>query len=184
VILFATAAEFREWLEANHDTADELIVGFYRRASGKPSMTWSEAVDEALCFGWIDGVRHGRDHETYTNRFTPRRPGSHWSAVNVAKAEKLIAEGRMHPAGLKAFERRRPERTAQASYERTDAPELTPEQDGQFKQHPEAWEFFSDQPPWYRRTALHWVASAKKPETRERRLQRLIEASANGTRAF
>jgi uncharacterized protein YdeI (YjbR/CyaY-like superfamily) len=183
-MFFATPAEFRRWLEANHETADELAVGFYKRASGKPSMTWSEAVDEALCFGWIDGVRRPHGEDSYTIRFTPRRPGSHWSAVNVKKANQLIADGRMRPAGQKAFEQRRPDRTAQASYERSDEPELTPEQERQFKEHAKAWEFFSAQPPWYRRTALHWVTSAKKPETRERRLQRLIAASAAQTRAF
>ena len=184
MIFFATGAEFREWLEANHETAEELTVGFYKRASGKPSMTWSEAVDEALCFGWIDGVRRGLDDDSYTIRFTRRRPGSHWSAVNVRKAEQLIAAGRMRPAGQRAFAARRSDRTAQASYERADVPELTPEQEQRFKQHADAWAFFSAQPPWYRRTALHWVTSAKKPETRDRRLRRLIEASANETRAF
>jgi uncharacterized protein YdeI (YjbR/CyaY-like superfamily) len=184
VIHFATPAEFRAWLDANHDTANELHVIFYRRASGKPGMTWSEAVDEALCFGWIDGVRRGRDDESYTLRFTPRRPGSHWSAVNVAKAEKLIAEGRMRPAGLEAFARRRADRTAQASYERKDEPRLEPEQERRFQADTEAWDFFSAQAPSYRRTALHWVTSAKRPETRERRLDRLIAASAQGERMF
>jgi uncharacterized protein YdeI (YjbR/CyaY-like superfamily) len=183
-IFFATPAEFRRWLEANHARADELQVGFHKRGSGKPSLTWPEAVDEALCFGWIDGVRRGHDDTSYTIRFTPRRPGSHWSAVNVAKAQALIAAGRMRPAGRRAFEQRRADRTAQASYERADPPQLTPEQEQEFRASERAWAFFSDQPPWYRRTALHWVTSAKRPETRDRRLQRLIEASANQSRAF
>jgi uncharacterized protein YdeI (YjbR/CyaY-like superfamily) len=184
VIHFATPAEFRAWLEENHGTAEELEVGFYKRASGRPSMTWPEAVDEALCFGWIDGVRRGRDDESYTIRFTRRRPGSHWSAVNVAKAERLIADGRMRPAGRAAYARRRADRTARASYERANEPLLEPEQVHRFRANAEAWAFFSAQAPSYRRAAIHWVTSAKRTETRARRLDRLIAASARAERAF
>jgi uncharacterized protein YdeI (YjbR/CyaY-like superfamily) len=181
---FATPAEFAAWLERHHETATELTVRFYKRDSGKPSMTWPESVAVALCFGWIDGVRRGLGDDSYTIRFTPRKPGSHWSKVNVAKAQELIAKGEMREAGLRAFEQRRADRTGQASYERDDAPELEPEQEQRFKADPAAWEFFSAQPPWYRRTAIHHVTSAKRPETRERRLQRLIEESAARRRAF
>jgi uncharacterized protein YdeI (YjbR/CyaY-like superfamily) len=179
---FATPAEFEAWLEANHDRAPELLVGFHKRATKRPSITWPEAVDEALCFGWIDGVRRRLDDHSYTIRFTPRRPGSHWSAVNVARAEELIAEGRMRPAGKQAFERRRADRTARASYERADEARLEAGQEQRLRADPRAWAFFSAQPPWYRRSATHWVTSAKRAETRERRLARLIEDSAAGRR--
>jgi uncharacterized protein YdeI (YjbR/CyaY-like superfamily) len=179
---FATPAELEAWLEANHGSAPELLVGFHKRATRRPSITWPEAVDQALCFGWIDGVRRRLDDDSYTIRFTPRRPGSHWSAVNTARAQELIAEGRMRPAGVEAFERRRADRTAQASYERTDTPRLDPEQEERLKADPRAWAFFSAQALWYRRTAIHWVTSAKRPETRERRLARLIEDSASERR--
>jgi uncharacterized protein YdeI (YjbR/CyaY-like superfamily) len=181
---FATPAEFAAWLERHHETAAELTVGFYKRGSGKPSMTWPESVAVALCFGWIDGVRRGLDDDSYTIRFTPRKPDSHWSRVNLAKAQELIEAGEMREAGRRAFGQRRPDRTAQASYERDKPAELEPEQEGRLRADPEAWAFFSAQPPWYRRTATHWVTSAKRPETRERRLQRLIEESAAQRRAF
>jgi uncharacterized protein YdeI (YjbR/CyaY-like superfamily) len=181
---FATPAEFAAWLEHQHETATELTVGFYKRGSGKPSMTWPESVEVALCFGWIDGVRRGLDEDSYTIRFTPRKPGSHWSKVNVAKAQALIERGEMRPAGKSAFEQRRADRTGRASYERDEPAKLDPEQERRLRANPEAWAFFSAQPPWYRRTATHWVTSAKRPETRERRLQRLIEECAAGRRAF
>jgi uncharacterized protein YdeI (YjbR/CyaY-like superfamily) len=179
---FATPAEFEAWLERHHATHAELLVGFHKRATGRPSMTWPESVEVALCFGWIDGVRRRHDDESYTIRFTPRKPASHWSKVNVAKAQELIAAGRMREAGLRAFAQRREDRTAQASYERADDPRLEPDQERRLRDDDAAWTFFSAQPPWYRRTALHWVTSAKRPETRERRLDRLIEDSANGVR--
>jgi uncharacterized protein YdeI (YjbR/CyaY-like superfamily) len=181
---FATPADFAAWLERHHETSTELIVGFYRRGSGKPSITWPEAVEQALRFGWIDGVRRGRDEDSYTIRFTPRKPGSHWSAVNVAKAQELIAQGRMHPAGKAAFARRREDRTARASYEREEEAELDPEHERQLRANQQAWAFFSAQPPSYRRTAIHWVTSAKRPDTRQRRLERLIAACAASRRAF
>jgi uncharacterized protein YdeI (YjbR/CyaY-like superfamily) len=181
---FATPAEFEAWLEDHHETTTELLVGFHRRKSGRPSLTWAESVEVALCFGWIDGVRRGLDDDSYTIRFTPRKPDSHWSRINVAKAQELIADGRMRPAGRAAFERRRADRTARASYERDEPAELEPDQEQRLRANEPAWAFFSTQPPWYRRTATHWVTSAKRPETRERRLQRLIEDSAAGRRAF
>jgi uncharacterized protein YdeI (YjbR/CyaY-like superfamily) len=153
-------------------------VVFFKKASGKPSMTWSESVDEALCFGWIDGVRRGRDEESYTIRFTPRKPKSTWSRVNVAKAEKLIADGRMRPAGLAAFERRTDDNTGIYSFERQS--ELTPDYEERLRSNKAAAEYFDSRPPWYRRTAIHLVMSAKREETRLRRLARLIEDSAAG----
>jgi uncharacterized protein YdeI (YjbR/CyaY-like superfamily) len=174
-----TADEFRAWLEENHETATELEVVFYKKHTGKPSMTWSESVDEALCFGWIDGVRRRRDDESYTIRFTPRRPGSNWSRVNVEKVARLREAGRMRPAGLAAFERRSDARTGVYSFERQEA-ELPAEFEQQLHANVAASEYFNSRPPWYRRAATHWVTSAKRDETRLRRLAQLIEASAAG----
>ncbi|HWM11378.1 MAG TPA: YdeI/OmpD-associated family protein [Solirubrobacteraceae bacterium] len=178
-IFFASPAEWRAWLETNHAEASEVIVGFHKKATGRASMTWPEAVDEALCFGWIDGVRRSHGPEAYTNRFTPRRPRSNWSAINVKRVGELTAEGRMTPAGLAAFEARTGEQTASYSYEQRQAA-LEPEQEARFRAAHEAWEWFSARPPSYRRAAIHWVTSAKRPETRERRLATLIDDSAAG----
>jgi uncharacterized protein YdeI (YjbR/CyaY-like superfamily) len=177
---FATPADFRTWLEANHADHDELIVGFYKKASGRPSITWPEAVDEALCFGWIDGVRRSIDGDSYSNRFTPRRPRSNWSTVNIRRVHELIEEGRMTPAGLAAFERRDEQRSGVYSFERREEAKLDADQERRFRAAPGAWEWFQSRPPGYRRAALHWVVSAKRAETRERRLATLIEDSANG----
>ena len=174
-----TADEFRAWLEEHHETAGEIEVVFYKKGSGKPSMTWSESVDEALCFGWIDGVRRGRDEESYTIRFTPRKPRSNWSKVNVEKVAKLKEAGLMRPAGLAAFERRSEERTGVYSFEREEAV-LPAEYEEQLRSNPAAADYFDARPPWYRRTATHWVTSAKREETRLRRLAQLIEDSAAG----
>jgi uncharacterized protein YdeI (YjbR/CyaY-like superfamily) len=171
-----TADEFRAWLEQNHETATEIEVVFYRKGSGKPSMTWSESVDEALSFGWIDGVRRGRDEESYTIRFTPRKPRSTWSNVNVEKAQRLIADGLMRPAGLAAFERRTDDNTGVYSFE--NETELAPEYEARLRANKAAADYFDSRPPWYRRTAIHLVMSAKREETRERRLEQLIEDSA------
>jgi uncharacterized protein YdeI (YjbR/CyaY-like superfamily) len=180
-VFFATPADFRVWLEANHDSAAELIVGFYKKASGKPSLTWPEAVDQALCFGWIDGVRRGHGEDAYTNRFTPRRRGSTWSAKNIARVGELIEAGEMTPAGLAAFEARTAARSAIYSYEQERAAAvLDAEQEREFRAQPAAWEWFQARPPGYRRSAIHWVVSAKRPETRARRLATLIEDSAAG----
>ena len=177
---FATPADFRAWLERHHADRSELLVGFHKKGSGRPSITWPESVDEALCFGWIDGVRRSLGEEAYTIRFSPRQARSTWSAVNVRRAEDLIAEGRMTPAGLAAFEARSGDRTGVYSYEQRHAAALEPEQEERFRAHAAAWEWFSARPPSYRRAAIHWVTSAKRPETRERRLATLIEDSAAG----
>jgi uncharacterized protein YdeI (YjbR/CyaY-like superfamily) len=177
---FATPADFRAWLEAHHDTAQELVVGFYKKGSGLPSITWTESVDEALCFGWIDGVRRGIDDISYTIRFTPRRPRSIWSAVNVKRAQELADLGLMRPAGLKAFEQRAGERSGVYSYEQRQAAALDAADEQQFRANPAAWEFFQSQPAWYRRTAIWWVVSAKREETRRKRLTTLIDDSARG----
>jgi uncharacterized protein YdeI (YjbR/CyaY-like superfamily) len=173
-----TADEFRAWLEENHETASELEVVFYKKGSDKPSMSWSESVDEALCFGWIDGVRRGRDEESYTIRFTPRKPKSNWSKINVEKVAKLKEAGLMRPAGLAAFQRRSDDKTGVYSFE--NKTELAPEYDAQLRSNKAASDYFESRPPWYRRTAIHLVMSAKREETRLRRLAQLIEDSAAG----
>jgi uncharacterized protein YdeI (YjbR/CyaY-like superfamily) len=179
-VFFATAAEFRAWLEANHADRDELLVGFHKKGSGRPSITWPEAVDEALCFGWIDSVRRSIDEDSYTNRFTPRRARSNWSVVNIRRVRELIDEGRMTPTGLAAFERREEKRSGVYSFEQRHAATLDDDQERRFRAAADAWEWFQSRPPGYRRAALHWVMSAKRPETRERRLATLIEDCANG----
>ena len=179
---FATASELREWLEANDATATELWVGFYRRDSGQPSITWSELVDEELCFGWIDGVRKGIDDVSYANRITPRKSRSTWSAINIARARALIRLGRMRPAGLKAFERRTEERSAIYSYEQRKSAALDSKAARSFRANRKAWAFFESQAPSYQRAAIHWVISAKREETRQKRLATLIDNSARGRR--
>lgn len=179
---FRDAAAFRRWLEKHHAAAAELWVGFYKKGATRRGITYAEAVDEALCFGWIDGVRNGIDAERYTNRFTPRRPRSNWSDVNTRRVEELIAEGRMHPAGLAAFESREAARSGVYSFENRGASTLTPEQQARFRRNKAAWNFFEAQPPGYRKTAIWWVVSARREETREKRLTTLIDDSANGLR--
>jgi len=180
-IFFATPTEWRAWLEKNHADESEVFVGFYKKASGRPTMTWSDSVDQALCFGWIDGVRRSIDETSYYNRFTPRRPTSNWSAINIKKVEELIKQGLMHPAGLAAFEKRSKKRSKTYSYERANA-KLDDSHERRFRAHKGAWAFWESQPGGYRRTATWWVISAKREETRERRLATLIEESANGRR--
>jgi len=178
---FATPDAFRAWLAEHHETEPELLVGFYKRGSGKPSITWPESVDEALCFGWIDGVRRRIDDESYSIRFTPRRKGSTWSAINIKRATELKQFGRMHPAGLREFEARSDKKSGIYSYE--NAPRtLPPEMEKPFRANKKAWTFFNEQPPWYRRVAIYWVTTAKKEETRARRLETLIRDSAEGRR--
>ncbi len=179
-VFFATAAHFRAWLEVHHELRTELLVGFYKVKSGKPSLTWPESVDEALCFGWIDGVRRSFGAEAYTIRFTRRRPTSIWSAINVAKVGELTQSGRMRPAGLRAFSLRTAERTGVYSFERHEAAKLTPAQEKAVGANARARAFLDAQAPWYRRAAIHWVVSAKREETRERRLRQLIADSAAG----
>jgi uncharacterized protein YdeI (YjbR/CyaY-like superfamily) len=176
---FAEPADFRAWLEENHEHASELWVGFHKKATGRPSITWPEAVDEALCFGWIDGIRRSLGGESYMIRFTPRKQRSTWSAVNIARVKELVAEGRMRPAGLAAFEARSEDRSAIYAYEQRHEARLTPDQERAFRANPRAWEFFQAQPPWYRKNTLWWVVSAKREETRARRLRTLVEDSAN-----
>jgi len=179
---FATAAAWRAWLEANHLQAAELYVGFYKTMSGKPSMTWPESVDEALCFGWIDGVRKRLDIDAYMIRFTPRKPSSIWSEINVAKIEALRKAGKMRDAGEAAFAKRTVAKSGVYSFERAEAARFSKPQLQRFKRDPTAWAFFEMQAPWYQRTAAHWVTSAKQEVTRERRLQILIADSAAGRR--
>jgi uncharacterized protein YdeI (YjbR/CyaY-like superfamily) len=181
-VFFAAPSEFRAWLDEHHERASELLVGFHKKATGRPSMTWPESVDEALCFGWIDGVRRSLRPDAYTIRFTPRKPLSTWSAVNIARARELIAAGRMRPAGLRAFEARTDDRSAIYSYEQRQEAKLAPEEERELRAEERAWEFFRAQPPSYRKTAIWWVVSAKRDETRRRRLGTLIEDSATGLR--
>ena len=179
IIYFESPAELRDWFEANHTTADDLWIGHHRKATGKPSLTWSQTVDEALCVGWIDSVRVGVDETRFIQRFTPRRKGSTWSAVNVAKVESLRAEGRMRPAGLAAFEARTAANTAIYSYERAAA-SFTEVELARLRANASAWADWEARPPSYRRAVTHWVTSAKGEATRERRLTTIIEDSAAG----
>jgi uncharacterized protein YdeI (YjbR/CyaY-like superfamily) len=176
---FATPAEWRAWLEANHATAAELLVGFWKVGSGKPSMTWPQSVDEALSFGWIDGVRRSIDDDSYSIRFTPRKPGGNWSKVNRKRFAELKAEGRIRPAGQAAFEVGKP---SAYSFERDSPATLTDEETALFQANPAAWAFYETCPPGYRRIVQHWITSAKRPDTRARRLAQLIDVSAGQRR--
>lgn len=178
---FSTPAQFRRWLEKNHDRADELLVGFHKKETGKKSITYPEALDEALCYGWIDGVRKRLDETSYTIRFTPRKPKSIWSLVNVKHVERLTKEGRMAEPGLEAYARRDPKRTGIYAFE-NEPREFSPEYEKKFRANKPAWEFFQREPPSIRRTCIFWVMSAKKEETRLRRLEQLIDSSAKGIR--
>ena len=179
-VFFASAAAFRAWLHEHAASETELLVGFWRVGTGRPTLTWSDAVDQALCYGWIDGVRRRVDEERYTIRFTPRRRGSTWSNVNVAKVERLLAAGLMTPAGVAAWEARDPAKTGIYSAE-SPIP-LAPEYEAALRERTEAWAFWERQPPSYRRMASYWVMSAKREETRLRRLARVVEDSASGRR--
>lgn len=176
---FPTPVDFRAWLAAHHTTAAELWVGYYKKGSKRPSITWPESVDQALCFGWIDGIRRRIDDESYTIRFTPRRPGSIWSEVNTRRAFELIDQGLMQPAGLAAFGVRDVEKTKLYSYESRAQP-LDPSHEAEFRANFAAWAFWEAQPAHYRQGATHWVASAKREETRRKRLGTLIADSAAG----
>ncbi len=179
VRIFPAAADFRRWLEAHHDSEREVWVGYYRKGVDKPSITYREAVDEALCFGWIDGIGYRVDDESHTNRFTPRTRRSNWSAVNVRRVGELLAEGRMHPAGIAAFEARSPERTGVYSYENRPA-DLPDEYSARFQADDGAWAWWKAQTASYRKAATWWVVSAKQEATRVRRLDQLIADSAAG----
>jgi uncharacterized protein YdeI (YjbR/CyaY-like superfamily) len=178
---FRTPAAFRAWLDKHAETTSELWVGFYKKDSGKPSLTWPESVDQALCFGWIDGIRKRVDEASYTIRFTPRKPQSTWSAINIRRAQALIEAGAMRPAGRRAFEARRENRSGIYSYEQRGS-QLPEPYAGQLKKNKAAWSFFQAQPPYYRKVAGWWVVSAKKEETRSKRLAQLIRDSAAGRR--
>jgi len=175
---FKTAAALRKWLEKNHDKLDEQWVGFYKVGTGKASINWQQSVDEALCFGWIDGLRKKVDEEAYKIRFTPRRKRSVWSAKNIASANELIAAGRMRPPGLRAFKERTEDKSGAGSNEQKEKLALGPEYEKLFKKNRAAWAYYQEQAPWYRRTSARWVMAAKKEETRWRRLGQLIEHSA------
>jgi uncharacterized protein YdeI (YjbR/CyaY-like superfamily) len=179
-IYFESPAAFRAWLEQHHETATEVWVGYWKKATGKQGMSWAQAVEEALCFGWIDGIAKRVDDERHRQRFTPRKPTSNWSAINVANVERLRAEGRMRPAGEAAYARRRDDKTAIYSHEQRKNPQLEPEEQAQLEANAEAWAYWQAKPPSYRRPATWWVISAKKPETRARRLATLIADSAAG----
>ena len=178
---FRSAAEFRRWLERNYARESELYVGFYRKSSGRKGITPREALDEALSFGWIDGVRRSVDDERYVNRYTPRTAKSYWSNVNIARAKELIAEGRMHASGLAAFERRDEKRARMYASEQAN-PKLSQSEIAAFRKNEAAWKYWESRPPGYRKTATWWVVSAKRDETRQRRLATLIEQSARGER--
>ena len=175
---FSTPEKFRAWLATNHARAPELLVGFYKKSTARPSIDWPQSVDEALCFGWIDGIRRNRDEASYTIRFTPRRKGSIWSSINIRRVAALKRAGRMQPAGLAAFARRSRDRSAVYAYEQRATATLAPAESRLFKANRAAWEYFSSVAPSYRHKALYWITSARKPETRRTRLERLIAMAA------
>lgn len=177
-LFFPTLADWRAWLEKNHADFEELWVGFYKRGSGRPSITWPESVDGALCFGWIDGLRKSINAHSYKIRFTPRKPTSIWSTINIKRTKELSKLGLMHPAGLSAFEKRDGDRSAIYAYEQRKAAKLPADFEKQFGANADAWKFFQSQPPWYQRTSTYWVVAAKREETRLRRLGILIDCSA------
>ena len=178
-VFFPTPAQFRAWFAEHHNKRDELWVGYYKKATGLPSITWPESVDEALCFGWIDGIRKSVDAQSYKIRFTPRRPGSHWSARNLGRMKHLIAEGLVTEAGMAAYRKRKPARQKQAAHEQKSVA-LPPEYEGQLRVNADAWDYFQRARPSYRKQVTWWVISAKREETRLRRLRILIESSAKG----
>ena len=177
---FTNQSDFRKWLQKNHKTKTELLVGFYKVASGKPSMTWPQSVDEALCFGWIDGVRKSIDKESYQIRFTQRKPTSIWSAINIKKVGELKKQGLMQPAGLASFEKRMESKSKIYSYEKDEA-ELSQDFKKQFKANKKAWDYFQALAPSYKTVSIHWVMRAKQEATRVKRLKKLIADSAIGT---
>ncbi len=179
---FKTPAEFRAWLEKHHNTKAELVVGYYKKASGKPTITWQESVDEALCFGWIDGIRRSHGEDAYSNRFTPRRKGSNWSAINIRRVEELTKAKRMRPAGLEAFAKRTEAKSRVYTYEQKDMPRFEQRLEKLFKANKKAWAFFQGLPPYYRKGETRWICSAKAEETKLRRLAKVMEACEAGRR--
>jgi uncharacterized protein YdeI (YjbR/CyaY-like superfamily) len=180
-VFFATPEEFRKWLQKNHDRASELVVGFYKVGSGKPSMTWSESVDQAICFGWIDGLRKSIDDESYLIRFTPRKSSSIWSAINIKKVKELTKKGLMQPAGIASFKLKQEAKSKIYSYEK-EVVTLSAEFEKKFKTNKKAWTIFQSFPPSYQKPAIHWVMTAKQEMTRNKRLEELIKESASGMR--
>ncbi|HYI46655.1 MAG TPA: YdeI/OmpD-associated family protein [Actinomycetota bacterium] len=176
-IFFSSPQDFRKWLAKNHAKEKELWVGYYKKATGIPSLTWSEAVDQALCYGWIDGVLKRIDDTSHMQRFTPRTKTSNWSERNIGRVAELTAKGLMRAAGKKAFAARTPVRSGTYSYEQRYEAKLDPAQEKEFRKHKKAWKFFQSRPPSYRATAIWWVVSAKRDETKLRRLARLIDDS-------
>ena len=181
-IFFATPAAFRNWLKKNHASRREQWIGFYRKASGRPSITWPESVDEALCVGWIDGLRKTIDAESYKIRFTPRKKESNWSAINIARVKELTKEGRMQPAGLAAFALRKEEKSRIYAYENRKTAVFDKADEKRFRSNAKAWEFFQRQPAGYRHLATWYVVMAKQEETRQRRLEKLVAESEAGRR--
>jgi uncharacterized protein YdeI (YjbR/CyaY-like superfamily) len=184
MLFFGTPDDWRTWLEANHATERELWVGFYKRSSGKPSITWPESVDEALCFGWIDGIRKSVDEVSYAIRFTPRKAASTWSTVNIGRVAELQTQGRMRPPGQAAFDKRKENKSGIYSYEQEPSgnqatlKKLARQHQAALQSNAKAWEFFRSQAPWYQRAAAFWINSAKRPETQLKRLETLIGDSA------
>jgi uncharacterized protein YdeI (YjbR/CyaY-like superfamily) len=179
-IFFTSSAEFVAWLEEHHERERELWVGFHKKGTGRPSMTWPEVVDVALCFGWIDGIRKSIDAERYKNRVTPRRTGSNWSAINIRRILDLQEQGLVRPAGKAAFEAAIEAKKAVYAYEQRENAELGEEFEAEFRANMPAWDYFQARAPWYRNAAIWWVISAKKDETRRKRLATLIADSAAG----
>jgi uncharacterized protein YdeI (YjbR/CyaY-like superfamily) len=178
---FSSPEKFREWLERNHASSSELLLGFHKKSSGKKSITYPEALDEALCYGWIDGVRKNLDETSYTIRFTPRKARSIWSLVNVRHVERLTKEGRMQPAGIEAYERRDPKRTGIYAFENRPR-QFSPEFEKAFRKNKTAWNFFEAQPAGYKRVIVFWIMEAKKEETRLKRFKQLVDVCEQGLR--
>ncbi len=183
-VYFKDQFEFRKWLEDNHDKEPEVIVGFYKVSTGKPSLTWSQSVDQAICFGWIDGIRRSVDTDRYSIRFTPRRPNGIWSKINIKKFEELNKMGLVNKEGLDAFNRRKEDKSGVYSFEQDSAGKLDESLEMIFKSNAEAWDFYNKQAPSYKRTTIHWIMSAKQEATRVSRLNKLIQASGKMTRLF
>ncbi len=180
---FAMQSDFRRWLDENHDQESELLVGFYKVGSSHPSMTWPQSVDEALCFGWIDGVRKSIDGDSYSIRFTPRKKNSIWSAVNIKKVADLTEQGLMQPAGIASFAKREENKSRIYAYEKEPV-KLDAEFEKKLKANKKAWSFFESQAPSYQKTAIHWIMNAKQEATKTSRLEKLITTSENGQRIW
>ncbi len=182
-VFFANQFEFRKWLEHNYYKETELLVGYYKVNSGKQNMTWSQSVDQALCFGWIDGIRRSIDEYSYSIRFTPRRPNSKWSSVNLKKVESLLQQNLMHPSGIKSYASRKVEHSGTYSYEKNPG-KLPADFESPFKANKKAWAFFNAQAPSYRKTVIRWIMDAKQESTRQRRLEKTITQSEAGRKIY